>query len=97
MKLETNKLKAAHMAIKLLTHELTQKILNKLEAKPSNVGSLYKSLKIEQSVCSSFLAKMRKAGVIVSERKGKEQIYSIDTHGLEGLVNGALNIYKDLK
>lgn len=97
MKLETNKLKAAHMAIKLLTHPLTTKVLTKLESKPYNVTDLYKSLKVEQSVCSAILAKMRRSNLVTVERNGRAQVYSINMSGVQTLVNAGLDIYKDLK
>jgi len=97
MKLETNKLKAAYMAIKLLTHPLTSKVLTKIESNPMNVTDLYKSLKVEQSVCSAILGKMRRANLVTVERIGREQFYSINMSGVQNLVNAGLDIYKDLK
>lgn len=62
---------------------MIMRTINKSTSGELCVGSIYKQLKIEQSVCSQQLAKLFKAGLVTKERRGKQIFYRCNIQGLQ--------------
>jgi len=75
----------------VLNHRYTQRILELLEGgKEISVTDLYIKLRVEQSICSGHLRRMRVCKFVKTRREGKKILYSIDGVGymaLKRLVN----------
>lgn len=67
---------------KLLGNNERMKILKLLKERKRNVTEIVKELHIKQPLVSYHLTKMRKAGLIKSERNGKSNIYTIENQDL---------------
>jgi len=61
-----------------LANPLKVKILLCLRIKDMNVSDLSKTLKVEQSKISHALSSMKKCKIVLSQREGKERIYSLN-------------------
>ena len=65
--------------IRALTNNLRLEIISFLHKNPqSNVGTIYKSLKLEQSNTSQHLRILRNAKIAVTKRAGKQILYSLN-------------------
>ena len=74
------------MILRALNHELRQQIIHLLYKEGSlNVTDIFVSLRVEQSVASQHLAILRKADIVVRERKGKYIHYDVDRDRLKFL------------
>jgi DNA-binding transcriptional ArsR family regulator len=72
-------LRKAVLVLRAVNHKLRQRIINLLEESDSiTVTDIYIKLRLEQSVASQHLAILRRAGVVLTERKGKFIYYSLD-------------------
>lgn len=72
------------MILRALNHELRQQIIYLLYKEGSlNVTDIFVSLRVEQSVASQHLAILRKADIVVRERKGKYIHYDVDRDRLK--------------
>src|SRR5208282_6219989 len=72
-------LKKASLVLRAICHPIRKEILELIEAnKGIGVKELYKKLKLEQSVCSLHLGILRRAGVIIPNRKGTNIYYSVN-------------------
>lgn len=77
--LNYNDLRKAVLVIRAVNHSKRQKIIELLDKEEHmTVTDLYIKMREEQSVVSQFLAKLRRAGVVVAERQGKFIYYSLD-------------------
>lgn len=77
--IDQNNLKKASCIFRAADHPLRQKMLHLIHRYLRvNVGTIYKKLKIEQSVASSHLAILRQARLVSVERDGKYSLYSIN-------------------
>jgi len=64
--------------MKLMSHPTAIDILDYITKHPkTSVTPIYKNLDIEQSVCSTFLGKLRKAAFIDPTRDGKKIRYEV--------------------
>lgn len=80
-------LKIASSILRALSHPLRFKILNFInENSPVNVYSIYKSLSLDQSITSQQLRILREAGVVHTQRKGKEIFYSLHLNKLKKII-----------
>ncbi|MGB3800585.1 MAG: metalloregulator ArsR/SmtB family transcription factor [Lewinella sp.] len=71
------------MILRALNHDLRQQIIQLLCDEGSlNVTDIFVNLRVEQSVASQHLAILRKADIVVRERKGKFIHYDIDRSSL---------------
>jgi DNA-binding transcriptional ArsR family regulator len=71
-------MKKANLVLRALNHTLRQQILQFIAAREETcVSELYEQLFLDQSVASQHLAALRKAGVIISLRRGKFVFYRI--------------------
>jgi DNA-binding transcriptional ArsR family regulator len=53
-------------------------VLQKVLEKPTHVAEFKKATKIESTLLSHHLTLLRKSGLVLSERAGKERIYRIN-------------------
>ena len=63
---------------KALSHPTIRSMYLRLSQTPQTVTELYCNLRIEQTVCSQFLAKMRDLKLVKYRREGKNVRYSIN-------------------
>ena len=72
-------LKKAAFVLRAINHGLRQDMLQLLHRKGSlSVGEIFRALNLEQSVASQHLALLRRAGVVHTERAGKQIYYSVN-------------------
>jgi predicted transcriptional regulator len=80
------KLRELQLLVRAALHPTNQKILVYLDNKPGTiVTDLYKTLKLEQSVCSQFLAQLRRSDLVTTEREGKNIRYFVNGGTLDAL------------
>ena len=76
--------KNAAMTLRALDHKLRQQILKLLnENKSMKVTDIYVKLRLEQSVASQHLDKLRRAKIVSTERIGREIFYSLNSARIE--------------
>ena len=64
--------------LKTLAHPIRLTLLSLLGAKSQTVGALEREAKLEQSICSQHLARLRRSGLVETSRSGKFVEYSIN-------------------
>ncbi|MFB0925391.1 MAG: DNA-binding transcriptional ArsR family regulator [Urechidicola sp.] len=85
--IETNKLESAAEMLKAIAHPVRIAIVEMLSSdKQLNVTEIYESLKIEQAVASHHLSILKNKGVLLSERSGKNCIYSLKHQRLSQII-----------
>ena len=90
--LNYHKIKKFLMVLKSFHHPIRQKIIQIIDHKKSiNVTDLYNSLELGQSITSQHLSNLRKAGIIITKRNGKNIFYSINYPFIEKINNIILN------
>ena len=68
-------------------------IINLIHSKGQiNVTDLYTKLRIVQAIASQHLAILRKANIVLTERKGKAILYSINYEKIQEINAGAKKI-----
>lgn len=91
-------LRKAALNYRATNNHLRQKILRLIHERAfANVTTIYEKLNIEQSVASTHLAVLRRAGLVYTEREGKSIRYAINYQRLKLLheVAEALNTGSD--
>jgi DNA-binding transcriptional ArsR family regulator len=79
-------IKAADYILRVLDSPLSQEIIRLLTIHETMTATdIWVHLSVYQSVASSQLSKLVRAGVIRSERRGKYQFYTLDTERLSQL------------
>lgn len=69
-----------------------QKILALLrEHKSMNASDIMKQIKLSQPTISHHLALLTEAGILLSEKRGKEVIYSLNTKKISSCCLGFMN------
>ncbi len=82
--LDYAELRKAVLVLRAVNHKLRQKVIDLLEENGQMaVTDIYIKLRLEQSVASQHLAILRRAGVVLTERKGKYIYYDLDKERLE--------------
>lgn len=77
--LHTHDLKKAALVLRAVNHKLRQSFLRLIHTSGAiTVTELYEKLKLEQSVASQHLAILRRAGFVLTERKGKFIYYKVN-------------------
>lgn len=83
IELDYAELRKAVLVLRAVNHKLRQSIIDLLEENNRmTVTDIYIKLRLEQSVASQHLAILRRAGVVVTERKGKFIFYKLDQERL---------------
>ena len=84
LEIEENVLKRAAMIFRAVNHPLRMNMIHLIhEAGSIIVTDIYKKLAVEQSVASQHLAILRRAGFLLTERRGKYIYYSVNYIRLE--------------
>lgn len=79
IQLDYGELRKAVLVLRAVNHKLRQNVIDLLEENESmTVTDIYIKLRLEQSVASQHLAILRRAGVVITHRKGKFINYMID-------------------
>ena len=82
--IEYHSIKKAAMVLRAINHKLRQQLIKTIhENKRLTVTQLYVKLRLEQSVASQHLAVLRKAGIVSSERDGKNIFYMFNPSRIE--------------
>jgi len=77
--IDYHSIKKAVMVLRAINHKLRQQVIKTIhENKRLTVTRLYVKLRLEQSVASQHLAILRKAGIVSTERDGKNIFYMIN-------------------
>ena len=83
-----SELKKYRKTLKALSHPLASDILLLiLKNKKMNVGVIYKTLKIEQSVCSTMLRQLRDAKLVTAVKISREMHYKVNKDHVRTLLN----------
>ena len=86
--IDIKELKSASNVLRAITHPLRIKILGFISKnEPVNVSAIYKKLNLEQSVTSSHLSILRKAGFLLTSRDAKKIFYSINNNRIEKVLS----------
>ncbi|NMW84812.1 helix-turn-helix transcriptional regulator [Peptoniphilus sp. AGMB00490] len=79
MRKEIDNLEKTAEVLKVMAHPIRLKIIkNLIDNGPCNVGSLQEIFNIPQPTVSSHLGKLKRAGVLNSDRNGTEIFYKVD-------------------
>ena len=71
------------VTLRAVNHTLRQDIIELLsESEPMTVTDIYVKLRLEQSVASQHLAILRRAGIVITDRKGKYIYYTLNSERL---------------
>lgn len=82
--------KKATLVLRALNHKTRQAMLNFMEEKKeTRVTDIYKKLKLEQSLASSYLGLLRRAGVVKTRRDGQVIYYSVNHQRIAEVTRGA--------
>ena len=91
--IEVLQLKKAALIFRAINHKLRQDILHIIHHNlRMTVTEIYTKLRLEQSVASQHLAILRKAGIVITERDGKNIFYSVNYSRLKELHEKAMSI-----
>ena len=82
MKKQQNTKKALEF-FKVLSHKLSDKILPLLSKKELPVTEIYNTLKLEQSMCSVHLSRLREKNLVIARKDGKKVFYRINPQTIE--------------
>jgi Predicted transcriptional regulators len=75
--IDYHQIKKAALILRALNHSLRYKMLELIDERKSiPVTQIYKKMRIEQSVASQHLGILRRAGMVVAERKERNIYYS---------------------
>jgi len=86
IKLAYPELREVVLTLRAIGHDLRKKIVYLLRKNESmNVTDIYVKLRIEQSVASQHLAILRKADIVLTQRKGKYIYYTLNHKRLEDI------------
>lgn len=86
-------LKKAAFLLRAINHRLRQQVLRHLHRQGETcVTDLYQTLHLDQSVASQHLSILRQAGVVITRRKGKHILYSVNDARLDALMKFAARL-----
>lgn len=90
LKIDFEEVKKAHFALRALNHKIRQRILLLIHKnKEMTVSEIYRTLKLEQSQTSTYLAILRKANIVIAKRDGQSVYYGINYQRISFLDKGA--------
>ena len=90
MKKEINneKLACAVSRLRALAHPMSLAIIKMLEEeKKMNVSSIFKRLQLEQAATSYHLTRLKRKGILGSNRVGKQTFYFVKDDSLQTIIN----------
>ena len=95
LKIDEALLKKGALILRAINHKLRQQLLQLIHKKGRvAVTEMYVKLHLEQSVASQHLAILRKAGMVKTEREGKQIFYAVDYDKLNDVQNLVKEILK---
>ena len=79
-----------------MTNNISKRILECLENGPLNVTNIQITLRVEQSIVSQQLKRLREIGVVIGEKKGSQVFYTIvkDYKAINSQLEAVLNNVK---
>ena len=90
LQLDLEELKKAALVLRAINHRVRQQILNLIHKnKEITVSEIYSKLKLEQSLTSSYLAVLRRAGIVKTRREGQSIHYSVNYEHISEIERGA--------
>lgn len=90
LSLEYEELKKAALTLRALNHKVRQQILSLIHQNGEiTVSEIYAKLKLEQSLTSSYLAVLRKGGIVKTRREGQSIHYSVNYDHISQIEKGA--------
>jgi len=93
--IKEDELETATDVIRALAHPLRLKIIDFIDKKKRiNVNKIYNTLELEQSITSQHLRILRLAGLVNTEREGKQIFYTVNYDNIEGVVT-AISEFKE--
>ena len=91
--LKFHSIKKMIMILKSFHHPIRQQIIKIIDTKKEiNVTDIYISLKLGQSITSQHLANLRKSGIILTHREGKNIFYSLNYNFIKKIIDVVSNI-----
>ena len=76
---DLNELRSAQLTFVALNHDLRRQILSLLDSEEDlTVTDLYVRLRLEQSIVSQHLGKLRRAGIVTANRRGRNVLYQVN-------------------
>ena len=90
LSIELDELRKAALALRAINHKVRQQIMDLIHKNGEiTVSEIYGKLKMEQSLTSSYLAILRRAGVVKTRREGQSIHYSINYDHIAQIEKGA--------
>jgi DNA-binding transcriptional ArsR family regulator len=84
--IQVHSLRKAALIYRAINHPLRQQMIHFLHQKQTaTVTEVYVKLKLEQSVASQHLGLLRRAGLVLTKRQGKQVFYSVNYERLKEL------------
>ena len=88
MKKKIDKFENTTELLKAMAHPIRLKILkNLIDNGPTKVGSMQEIFQIQQPVVSAHLGKLRRAGILVTNRRWTEIYYKVESEFILRLAN----------
>lgn len=88
MKKKIDKFENTTELLKAMAHPVRLKILkNLIDNGPIKVGSMQAMFQIPQPIVSAHLGKLRRAGILVTNRRGTEIYYKVESEFILRLAN----------
>jgi len=95
--LETLALKKAALVVRALNHPLRLQILYLLhKTAPVSVTTLYRQLRLTQSVASQQLAILRQANLVLPIRQGKQVFYEVNYQRIKEVQHLAFQLLEQI-
>lgn len=86
--LDNGNLRKAQLLLRAVNHTLRQQLIELLhENDAMSVTQLLIKMRLDQSVISQHLAVLRRAGIVMTEKRGKYRYYSINLKRIEEISN----------
>lgn len=86
-KLNDEALREAAECLKTIAHPVRLQMLQLLLKQERSVGELAELCAVQSHVASEHLGLMKDRGLLSSERRGRNTIYSVAELGLQGILN----------
>lgn len=77
MVLNTQKIRKHTLELRTIDHSIRQSIIRLLYGRELTVTEIYIELRLDQTVASQHLARLKKHGFVKDDRKGKYVFYSL--------------------
>ena len=90
--IDRSKLRITISRLRALAHPVSLEIVSLLESESKlNVGAIQKRIKLEQAATSYHLTRLKRKGILISKRVGKETFYSVKQDSLKTMIEAINN------